>query len=194
MKKFNLARSLILLVLLFWLVNGNLPRWRSTPTGIMKHQESPRKLTLEICPDSMDRSLEPGKADKWLEKINKYSKKIQSAPAAAREFGTPKWIWSFCGGYIYIYLILYIYIHVWYMYIYIYTHVYTPFIWINIGSQGAGMFTLIWRNCPICLSFSAPLNRDVIINSCYIFDICILHILSYSIHLPKDCWCSENKN
>jgi hypothetical protein len=26
-----------------------------------------------------------GKADKWLEKINKYSKKIQSAPAAARE-------------------------------------------------------------------------------------------------------------
>ena len=30
----------------------------------------------------------PGKADKWLEKINKYSKKIQSAPAAARESDT----------------------------------------------------------------------------------------------------------
>ncbi len=38
----------------------------------------------------MDRSMGPGKADKWLEKINKYSKKIQSAPAAARESDTHK--------------------------------------------------------------------------------------------------------
>ena len=148
------------------------------------------KLTLEICPDSMDRSrsLEPGKADKWLEKINNYSKKIQSAPAAAREFGTPKWIWSFCGGHIYIY------IHVWYMYIYIYTHMSIPRLYgLTLGPKVLGC-SPFEQNCPICLSFSAPLNRDVIINSCYIFDICILHILSYSIHLPKDCWCSENKN
>eukprot|EP00435_Cladocopium_sp_Y103_P015633 s906_g3.t2 len=34
---------------------------------------------------SFDDDAEKGKADKWLEKINKYSKKIQSAPAAARE-------------------------------------------------------------------------------------------------------------
>lgn len=68
------------------------------------------------------------------------------------------------------------------VYVYIYTHVYTPFIWINIGSQGAGMFTLIFiETVPFAVCLSAPLNRDVI-------------ILSYSIHLPKDCWCSENKN
>ena len=129
MKYFNLARSLILLVLLFWLVNGNLPRWRSTPTWIIYLQESPRKLTLEICPDSMDRSrsLEPGKADKWLEKINKYSKKIQSAPAAAREFGTPKLDLEFLWWtYIYIYLYIIIYIYSRMVNVYIYTHMSIP--------------------------------------------------------------------
>ena len=111
----------------------------------MKHQESPRKLTLEICPDSMDRSLEPGKADKWLEKINKYSKKIQSAPAAAREFGTPKWIWSFCGGHIYIYIFNYIYIHVWYMY----THMSIPRLYgLTLGPKVLGCSPFFEETVP----------------------------------------------
>lgn len=144
----------------------------------------------------MERSLEPGKADKWLEKINKYSKKIQSAPAAAREFGTPKLDLEFlCWTYISIYLYIIIYIHVWFMYIYIYTHMSIPRLYgLTLGPKVLGCSPLFEETVPFAVCLSAPLNRDVIINSCYIFDICILHILSYSIHLPKDCWCSENKN
>ena len=120
----------------------------------------------------MERSLEPGKADKWLEKINKYSKKIQSAPAAAREFGTPKWIWSFCAGHIYII----IYIHAWYMYIYI--HMSIPRLYgLTLGPKVLGCSP--WKKLShLPFAYSAPLNRDVIINSCYIFDICII---TYSI-------------
>lgn len=97
--------------------------------------------------------------------------------------------------YIYISIYNYIYTRMVYVYIYIYTHMSIPRLYgLTLGPKVLGCSPLFEETVPFAVCLSAPLNRDVIINSCYIFDICILHILSYSIHLPKDCWCSENKN